>query len=153
MPRTEWIPSLVCTVDRLCAGLWRIALVENDFVVSVACRHGYSLPAERFAMRPGALPLYGAIFHPLRCYFPPLWPRASSARTFRVEVDRRRDNHWRLGPLLRSGAVSRALSAKTLPPNQTMKPTPKPFASRLAPWGNEFSVFATPPCHGLSVSR
>jgi hypothetical protein len=45
VPRTEWIPSLVCTVDRLCAGLWRIALVENDFVVSVACRHGYSLSA------------------------------------------------------------------------------------------------------------
>ena len=32
-----------------------------------------------------------------------------------------------------------------LKPNQTMKPTPKGFASRLAPLRNEFSVFATTP--------
>src|SRR6266446_6699546 len=35
-------------------------------------------------------------------YLPSLWPRASAARTVRVEVDRRRDNHWCLGPLLYS---------------------------------------------------
>jgi hypothetical protein len=31
------------------------------------------------------------------------------------------------------------------PPNQSMKPTPKVFASRLAPLRNKFSVFATIP--------
>ena len=114
MPRTEWIPSLVCTVDCLCAGLWRTVLVENDFVVNVARRHGRSVSGQRFPMRPGSLPLHGAIFHPLRCYFTRLRPRASAAWTVRVEVDRRRDNHWRFGPLLHSGTVSRSVSTKRL---------------------------------------
>jgi TonB family protein len=34
-----------------------------------------------------------------------------------------------------------------------MKPTAKTFASRLALHRNEFSVFATTPCRGLSLSR
>jgi hypothetical protein len=38
-------------------------------------------------------------------------------------------------------------------PNQSMKPTPKAFASRLAPLRNQFSVFAMEPCRGLSHSR
>ena len=38
-------------------------------------------------------------------------------------------------------------------PNQTMKPTPKGFASRLAPLRCNFSVFATTPCRGLSLPR
>jgi hypothetical protein len=37
--------------------------------------------------------------------------------------------------------------------NQRMKPTPKAFASRLSPFRNAFSVFATTPCRGLSLSR
>ena len=37
--------------------------------------------------------------------------------------------------------------------NQSMKPTPKAFASRLAPWRNKPSVFATSPFRGLSLSR
>ncbi|SRR6266481_1872668 len=37
--------------------------------------------------------------------------------------------------------------------NQTMKPTPKVFANRLAPLRNNFSVFATTPCRDLSLSR
>jgi len=39
------------------------------------------------------------------------------------------------------------------PSNQSMKPTPKAFASRLAPLRYNFSVFATAPCRGLSLSR
>jgi hypothetical protein len=38
-------------------------------------------------------------------------------------------------------------------PYQSMKPTPKAFASRLAPLRNTFGVFATRPCDGLSTSR
>ena len=37
--------------------------------------------------------------------------------------------------------------------NQSMKPTPKAFVSRLSPFDNKFSVFATAPCRGLSPSR
>src|SRR5204863_5400793 len=37
--------------------------------------------------------------------------------------------------------------------NQSMKPTPKAFASRLAPLRRKISLFATPPCRGLSLSR
>jgi hypothetical protein len=37
--------------------------------------------------------------------------------------------------------------------NQSMKPTPKAFASRLAPLRNKFSVFAMVLCRGLSLSR
>jgi hypothetical protein len=36
--------------------------------------------------------------------------------------------------------------------NLSMKPTPKAFASRLAPFRNELSVFATTPFRGLSLS-
>src|SRR6516165_7499918 len=92
MPRIQWISSLVCTVGCLCAGLWRTALVENDFVVNVARGHGRSVPNQCFPMRASTLPLYGAIFHPLCCYFTRLRPRASAAWTVRVEVDRLRDN-------------------------------------------------------------
>src|ERR1700754_4358691 len=37
--------------------------------------------------------------------------------------------------------------------NQSMKPTPKAFASRLALLRIEASAFATTPCRGLSLSR
>jgi len=83
-------------------------------VVNVARGDGRSMSIQRFPMRPSSLALYGAIFHPLRYYFPRLWPRASAARTLRVEVDRRRNNYWRLGSLLHPGALSRSVSAKRL---------------------------------------
>jgi hypothetical protein len=34
-------------------------------------------------------------------------------------------------------------------PNQSLEPTPKGFASRLTPFRNECSVFATTPCRGF----
>jgi hypothetical protein len=34
-----------------------------------------------------------AILHPLRCYVPGLWLRASAAWTVRMEVDRPRNSH------------------------------------------------------------
>jgi hypothetical protein len=34
-----------------------------------------------------------------------------------------------------------------------MKPTPKAFASRLAPWRYNFNELAATPCGGLSLSR
>jgi len=42
---------------------------------------------------------------------------------------------------------------RDLVPNQLMKPTPKAFASGLAPLCSQFRVFATTPCRGLSLSR
>jgi hypothetical protein len=38
-------------------------------------------------------------------------------------------------------------------PNESMKPTPKDFASRLARFRCNFSKLATTPCRGLSLSR
>ena len=112
--RAKRVPSLVCAVVRLCARLWPSGWVENDFVVNIARGHGSSVSHQRFPMRPRSLPLYGTIFHPLRCYFPGLWLGVSAARTVRLEVDRRRNNHWHLGALLHSGVVSRSVSAKRL---------------------------------------
>src|SRR5206468_10420516 len=98
--------------------------VENDFVVNVARGHGRSVSIQRFSMWPRSLPLYGATFHLLRCCFPRLWPRSSAAWTIRVEVDRRRNNRWRLVPYLCTGAVSRSISAKRLRTlTHSMKPT------------------------------
>lgn len=112
--RTKRISSLVCTMVCLCARLWRTALVENHSVVNVTRSHGCSVSAQRFPLRSCSLPLHGAIFHPCLCCFSWLWPRASSAWAVRVEVDWRRNYHRCFGPDLRSGAVSRPLSAKRL---------------------------------------
>ena len=112
--RTNRVPSLVGTVACFCARLFRIAWVENDFVVNVARGHGRSVSNQRFSMRPRSLPLHWAIFHPWRCCFPRLWPRASAAWTVRVEVDRHCNNHWRRASLLHSGVASRSVSAKRL---------------------------------------
>ena len=49
--------------------------------------------------------------------------------------------------------ISRTIRCSEPPPNQMMKPTPKAFASRLAPLRNKFRVFATDPARGLSLSR
>jgi hypothetical protein len=114
VPRTKCVPSLVCAMVCVCARLFCTVWVENDFVVNVARGHGRSVSAQRFAMRPGSLSLHGAIFPPLRCNLPGLWPRASAAWTVRVEVDRPRNNHWRLASLLHSGVASRSVSAKRL---------------------------------------
>ena len=84
--------------------LWSTSLA----VMGIACLN------QGFPMRSGSLPLYGAIFRPLRCYFTRLRCRTSAAWTVCVEVDRRRDNHWRSGPLLHSGTVSRSVSTKRL---------------------------------------
>ena len=144
--RIKSVPSLVCAVVCFCAWLLRISWVENDFVVNITRGHGCSVSAQRFPMRPRSLPLYGTIFHPLRCYFPRLWPGASAAWTVRVEVDRRRDNHWRLGLLLHSGVVSRSVSAKKLRSlTKTMKPA--------GPERCSFSVLANDPARSLSPCR
>jgi hypothetical protein len=102
MPRAKRVLSMVCAMVRLCAGLWPSALVENDFMVNVARDHGRSMSVQCFPMRPRSLPLHWTVFHPLRCHFTWLWPRASAARTVRVEVDRRWNNRWCIGPLLYS---------------------------------------------------
>jgi len=102
MRRAERVSSLVCTVVCLRARLLDTACLQNCFVDNDACVHGGSMSDQRFPMRPRSLPLHGAIFSPLRCNLPGLWPRASAAWTVRVEVDWRGNNHWRLGPLLRS---------------------------------------------------
>jgi len=44
-------------------------------------------------------------------------------------------------------------SLKRIGSNQPMKPTPKEFASGLAPLQNKFRVIATTPWRGLSLSR
>src|SRR5437588_6315944 len=53
----------------------------------------------------------------------------------------------------RNDETRAALSTHSLmtqkPPHPSHKPTPKAFASRLAPLRNNFSVFATTPCRGL----
>jgi hypothetical protein len=112
--RIKCISSVVYTMVCLCSRLWRIALVKNHSMVNVTRSHGCSVSAQRFPLRSCPLPLHGAIFHPCLCFFSWLWPRASSAWAVRLEVDRPRNNHWRLGPLLHSGDVSRSVSAKRL---------------------------------------
>ena len=114
MQRTKRVPSLVRAVVRLCARLWPSGWVENDSVVNVARGHRGSVFTQRLPMRPRSLSLYGTVFHPLRCYFPGLWPGATAAWTVRMEMDRRRNDRWRVGPLLHSGAVSRPVLAKRL---------------------------------------
>jgi hypothetical protein len=117
------VPSVVCTMVCLCNRLWPSGLAENDFMVNIARGHGRGVFTQCFPMWPGSLSFYRTIFRPLRCNFPRLRAWASAARTVSVEMDRARNNYWRVGALLHSGAVSRSVSAKrlrTLP--KTMKP-------------------------------
>jgi hypothetical protein len=98
---------MVFAAVRLCARLWSSGCAENDFVVYLARGHRRSVSNQRFPMRPRSLPLYGTIFYPLCRFFPWLWPWTSAIWTIRMEMDRRRNNRWRLGPLLHSGVASR----------------------------------------------
>ena len=112
-------------------------------MVNVSRGHGRGVLTQCFPMWPGSLSFYGTIFHPLRCNFPPLRARASTARTLWVEMDRARNNHWRVGPLLHSGAISRSVSAKRL---RSLTKTMKPERCSL-------SVLANDPARGLSPCR
>ena len=77
----------------------------------VARIHGCSLSVERFPLRPNSLPVHGTVFHPRRYLFPRIRAWASSIWTVRMEMDWRRDNHWRDRTLLHSGTCSWPLSS------------------------------------------
>jgi hypothetical protein len=146
VPRTQWIPSLVRTVDCLCAGRWCTALVENDFVVNVARGHGRSVSNQCCPMRFGFIAA-------LRGHF------SSSALLFHsltvwgfCRLDRPGGSGSASGQSLAlwpfvafRNCFSAAIGETTRRPNQSMKPT----ALLL----NKFGLFATPPCVGLSLSR
>jgi hypothetical protein len=144
--RAKRVLSLVCSVACFRAGLQRAAWVKNCFVDDVICGDGRGVFAQRCPMRSSSLPLHRTVFHPSRCCFSSLWPRASADRTVRVEVDRGWNNPWCVGPLLYFlSCFSVGIGQKAPQSNQSMKPT--------APLRNEFNVFATTPCRGLSLSR
>ena len=49
--------------------------------------------------------------------------------------------------------LSKASTRMTKTSNKSIKPIPKEFANRLAPFRSKFSVFAATPCSGLFPSR
>jgi len=87
-------------------------LVKNCFVDNVICGDGRGVFAQRCSMRSSSLPLHRTVFHPCRCYFLSLWPRASAAWTIGMEVDWRRNSHRSFSPLLHPRTVSRSVSAR-----------------------------------------
>jgi hypothetical protein len=103
---------MVFTMDRVRTWLWRAACLENGFVDNVARIYGWSVPAERFPLRPNSLLVHGTVFHPWRYLFPRIWAWASTAWILRMEMDRYGHSHWCDRALLHSGTHFWTLSAR-----------------------------------------
>src|SRR5215471_13450422 len=86
---------------------WRTVLWTTSLAfMGVACL------LNAFRCGPNSLPVHGTVFHPRRYLFPRIRAWASSIWTVRMEMDWRRDNHWRYRVLLHSGTCSWPLSSQ-----------------------------------------
>ena len=108
----QGFPFLVCSVVCFRSWLVRIARLENRFVECVAGLHGDTMSAQRFPMRPRALLFHGPAFHPWCCCFSRIWSWTFAAWSVWMEMDLRRNSHWRHRPHLYSRTHFRSLSPK-----------------------------------------
>ena len=106
------VSSLVAPVACLRARLFPIACLENGFVDNVARVHGRGVSDKRFPLRPNSLSVHRPVFHPWRYCFPRIRAWTSSTWAVRMEMDWRRDNHWRNRALLDSRTCSWPLSSQ-----------------------------------------
>jgi len=87
MQRDEDVPFLVSSVACVCARLLCIAWLENRFVDAITRIHGHTMFAERLAVRPHSLLLYGPFFHSHCCYVAGIRSWAPAVWAVRVEMD------------------------------------------------------------------
>jgi len=114
-PAMQWDQRLRFLVSSLvCVRSWLgcIAHLENRFMDWVPGRHGDTMSAQRFPMRPRPLLLHWPVFHSWCCCFPWIRSWIFAVWILRMEMDLRRNSYWRYRPHLHSRTHSRSLSAK-----------------------------------------
>jgi hypothetical protein len=112
MEGDERLPCVVPSVVCLRFWLGRFARLENRFVDCISRRHGDAMSGQCFPMRPCTLLFHGPTFHPWCCCFPRIRSWAFAAWSVWMEMDLRRNSHWRHRPYLHPRTHSRSLSPK-----------------------------------------